>query len=154
MSLLTVKEHLKKYDKDKDIIELDKSSVTVALAAISLKTNPDNIAKTLAFSNNDSGCIIIVTSGESRIDNHKFKEHFGFKARMLSKEETLKFTSHEIGGVCPFGLNDVDKVYLDISLKKHNEVFPACGSTNSAIKLTISELEKISEYDEWIDVCK
>ena len=154
MSLLTVKEHLKKYSKDKDIIELDKSSATVALAAISLNTNPDNIAKTLAFSNNNSGCIIIVTSGESRIDNHKFKEYFGFKARMLSKEETLKFTSHEIGGVCPFGLNDVDKIYLDVSLKKHSAVFPACGSTNSAIKLTISELEKISEYDEWIDVCK
>lgn len=154
MSLDTVKEHLKKYNKDKDIIILDKSIATVLEAAQVLNTDSDNIAKTLAFSNNKNGCILIVVSGNSRIDNHKFKQYFGFKAKMLNYEETLYFTSHKIGGVCPFGLSNVENVYLDISLKNHDKVFPACGSSNSAIELSIKELETISGSSKWIDVCK
>lgn len=154
MSLDTVREHLKKFNRDKDIIIVDGSSRTVNDAAIALNTNPDNIAKTLALSNNEEGCIILVTSGESRLDNLKFRKVFGYKPRMLSYEDTYKFTSHQVGGVCPFGLTNVSEIYLDESLKKHDIVYPACGSGNSAIKLTISELEEMSGSKNWIDVCK
>ena len=106
------------------------------------------------MSNNNGGCIIVVVSGDSKLDNLKFKSEFGYKPHMLSYEDTYKFTSHKVGGVCPFGLTNVDDVYLDVSLKKHDKVYPACGTDNSAIELTIEELEKITNYKKWIDVCK
>lgn len=154
MSLDTVREHLKKFNKDKDIIIVEGSSKTVADAAEALNTSADNIAKTLALSDNNGGCIVLVVSGESRLDNLKFKKSFGFKPRMLSFEDTYKFTSHMVGGVCPFGLSNVSEIYLDETLRNHDIVYPACGSGNSAIKITIDELEKISGSKNWVDVCK
>lgn len=154
MSLKTVKNHLKKYEKDNDIIIVEGTSATVMDAANALNTSTDSIAKTLAVSNNNNGCIIVVLSGDSKLDNKKFRCEFGYKPHMLSYEDTYKFTSHQVGGVCPFGLNDVEGVFLDVSLKKHKFVYPACGSHNSAIKLTVEELETISNSKKWVDVCK
>lgn len=154
MSLETVKLHLKKYGRENDIIIVDGSSATVLEAAESLNTEPDKIAKTLAISDSNGGCVVVVVSGNSRLDNAKYRSVFGYKPRMLSFEDTYNFTSHKVGGVCPFGLPEGTEVYLDVSIKKHDYVFPACGTGNSAIRLTIEELEKISNYKKWVDVCK
>jgi len=153
MSLESVKKDLKKYNKDKDIIILEDTSATVELAALALNTSPSSIAKTLAFKT-ENGAMVIVMAGDARIDNAKFKQEFHYKAKMLSPDETYSYTSHKIGGVCPFGLNDGVEVYLDESLKSHDIIYPACGSSNSAIKLTIEELEEYSNYLKWVDVCK
>ena len=153
MSLESVKRDLKKYNKDKDIIILEDTSATVELAALALNTSPSSIAKTLAFKK-ENGAMVIVMAGDARIDNAKFKQEFHYKAKMLSPDETYSYTSHKIGGVCPFGLNDGVEVYLDESLKSHDIIYPACGSSNSAIKLTIEELEEYSNYLKWVDVCK
>ncbi len=153
MSLNSVKQYLKKYGVDKNIIELDSSSATVALAAEALGTTEGNIAKTLSFLVDD-GAIVIVVAGDAKIDNSKYKQYFHKKAKMIPFDDVLNITGHEVGGVCPFGLNDGVKVYLDKSLKNYNIVYPACGSKNSAIKVTISELEEYTDYPEWIDVCK
>jgi len=153
MSLESVKKDLKKYNKDKDIIILEDTSATVELAALALNTSPSSIAKTLAFKK-ENGAMVIVMAGDARIDNAKFKQEFHYKAKMLSPDETYSYTSHKIGGVCPFGLNDGVEVYLDESLKSHDIIYPACGSSNSAIKLTIEELEEYSNYLKWVDVCK
>ncbi len=152
MSLNNVKEFFKKYKMDKKIIELESSSATVKEAAISLNTTEDEIAKTLSFQIPEP--ILIVVSGESRIDNQKYKEEFKTKANMIKYDEVEELIGHAPGGVCPFAIKDNIKVYLDVSLKKHKYVYPACGSGNSAIKLSIEELEKYSNYVKWIDVCK
>ncbi len=155
MSIEKVREYLKKFGKETEIRELDESSATVALAAHALGTEPARIAKTLSFEpNQQDGCILVVCAGDMKIDNSKFKHFFGFKAKMLSAEEVSILTGHSVGGVCPFANPENTKVYLDVSMQRFETVFPACGSSNSAIELTCEELEKLSGSTEWIDVCK
>lgn len=153
MSLIKVKEYLKKYNYDDKIMEFDLSTATVEEASRELKCTPGEIAKSLSFIVNDD-VIVIVVKGDNKIDNHKFKETFHVKAKMIDRDSVEELTGHIPGGVCPFGLNDNVKVYLDVSLKNYEYVYPACGSTNSAIKLSIPELEKLSNCVEWIDVAK
>jgi prolyl-tRNA editing enzyme YbaK/EbsC (Cys-tRNA(Pro) deacylase) len=153
MSLIKVKEYLRKYNMAERIIELNESSATVEMAANALGCEPKEIAKTLGFIT-DEDVILIVAAGDARIDNQKFKECFNTKANMIPFEKVEELVGHEVGGVCPFGINENVKVYLDISLKRFNYVYPACGSTNSAIKLSLEELEECSNYLKWVDVCK
>ncbi len=154
MSIDLVRKYLSKFGKDGDIIELDQSSATVELAAKALGVIPARIAKTLSFKV-DNGCLLVVTAGDTRIDNKKFKEFFRTKAKMLTPNEVIDFTGHAIGGVCPFGLTTPDiKIYCDKSMQRFETVFPACGSSNSAIELTCEELFHISNCKEWVDVCK
>ena len=153
MSIIKVKEYFKKYNMDNRIIELNESSATVSEAAHALNCQECEIAKSLSFKVNDKP-IIIVVAGDAKIDNSKYKQEFNTKAKMLQYDEVDNLIGHSVGGVCPFAINDNVKVYLDESLKRFEYVYPACGSSNSAIKLTISELEKYSNYLKWIDVCK
>ncbi len=154
MSIEQVKEYLKEFEKENTIIELEQSSATVELAAQALGVGPERIAKTLSFKNG-SGALLVVTAGDARIDNKKFKTTFGIKAKMLSPDEVINFTGHKIGGVCPFGITSPDvKIFLDTSLKRFESVYPACGSANSAIELSCIELEKISKAEAWVDVCQ
>lgn len=153
MSIESVKNYLKKWNLDNKILEFDDSSATVELAAKALNCDPSRIAKTLSFKL-DEKCILIVVAGDKKIDNPKFKQKFKAKAKMLSKDEVQTLIGHSVGGVCPFAINEGIEVYLDISLKRFETVFPACGSSNSAIELTIDELQKYSNSKEWIDVCK
>ena len=154
MSLERVKKYLKSYRLDDKIIELNQSSATVELAAKALGVIPARIAKSLTFKSEDN-CIMVITAGDTKIDNRKFKDFFKIKAKMLTPQEVIEFTNHEIGGVCPFGINyDRVKVYCDISMKRFETVYPACGSGNSAIELTCDKLFEISKSLEWIDVCK
>lgn len=153
MAIEKVKEYFKQYNIDQRIIELSTSSATVKEAAESLNTEECRIAKTLSFLVEDKP-ILIVTSGDSKIDNQKYKSIFHTKAKMIPAEDVNVLIGHNIGGVCPFAINGNVTVYLDESLKRFETIFPACGSSNSAIELTINELEKYSNYDSWIDVCK
>jgi prolyl-tRNA editing enzyme YbaK/EbsC (Cys-tRNA(Pro) deacylase) len=153
MSIDKVREYFKQWNKEDMILEFDVSSATVELAAQALHCEPQRIAKTLAFKV-DYTCVLIVAAGDAKIDNAKFKRLFNKKAKMLAPQEVIEFVGHAIGGVCPFGVNEEVRVYLDISIKRFNTVFPACGSSNSAIELTPNELEKYSKSIEWIDVCK
>lgn len=157
MSIESVKNYMKKFGKENDIIEYETSSATVELAAKTVGVIPAKIAKTLSFKgkNNDEA-IIIVTSGDTKIDNKKFRHEFSCKAKMLSSEEAKEFTGHEIGGICPFAIeNENVKVYLDASLKRFDKVYPAAGISNSAIKLDNDELEKLSSnFIKWVDICK
>ena len=156
MSIEVVKEFFKQYNKENEIIEHEVSSATVELAADALNVKPARIAKTLSFKNKEGdNAILIVAAGDAKIDNKKFKQVFGYKSKMLTPEEVLEYVGHAIGGVCPFALKRDDvSVYLDISMKRFDTVFPACGSSNSSIELTCDELEKFSNANEWIDVCK
>ena len=133
--------------------EFTVSSATVELAAQALGVEGARIAKTLSFKTAD-GCMLILAAGDARIDNHKFKDKFHIKAKMLAPDEVLTLVGHPVGGVCPFGINDGIDVYLDESLKRFETVFPAVGSGNSAIELNLDELYKYSNAIEWIDVCK
>lgn len=133
--------------------EFDVSSATVELAAVAVGTEPARIAKSLTFMVDDAP-VMILCAGDVKISNSKYKGFFHTKARMLTREEVSALIGHEVGGVCPFGINDGVKVYLDESLKRFDIVYPACGSGNSAVKLSIPELEKTSGYIEWIDVCQ
>lgn len=153
MSVENVKEYLKEFNKDNDVIELHESIATVELAAKALDVSEGEIAKTLAFDKNGE-CILVVASGDSKIDNAKYKKTFGVKAKMLSAEETLLKTNHPVGGVCPFANPKNTKIYLDESLKKYQFIYPACGSTSTAIRLSLNELEAITKADNWVDVCK
>lgn len=153
MAIEAVKAYFRKYDMENRILEFDVSSATVDLAAAALNCEPRRIAKTLSFLV-DGRAILIVAAGDARIDNKKYKARFGAKAKMLSPDEAETLVGHAIGGVCPFGIRDGVTVYLDVSLKRFDTVFPACGSSNSAIELSIPELEKFSGYSEWVDVCK
>ncbi|WP_288561863.1 YbaK/EbsC family protein [uncultured Victivallis sp.] len=155
MSVTTVKEYLKQWNKDAAVREFEVSSATVELAAQALGVEPARIAKTLSFSDDGDGCILIVAAGDAKIDNAKFKAFFHRKARMLSPDEVIARTGHAIGGVCPFAItNPAVRIWLDESLKRFTTVFPACGSSNSAIELTCAELEICSRALGWIDVCK
>ncbi len=154
MSVEKVREHLSRYGKSEEIIILDKSSATVELAAKALGVEEGRIAKTLTFAS-ENGVIMLVTAGDVKIDNKKFKTVFSIKAKMLSPEEVINSTGHAVGGVCPFGIeNDNVKIYLDESLRRFKTVYPACGSGNSAIELRVEELEKISGAISYVDVCK
>jgi prolyl-tRNA editing enzyme YbaK/EbsC (Cys-tRNA(Pro) deacylase) len=153
MAIDRVREHLKAWNKDTDIIEFDVSSATVELAANALDVEPARIAKTISLKDTESA-LLVVAAGDAKIDNGKFKAEFGIKPRMLSPDEVLEYTGHAVGGVCPFGLKNELPVYLDISLKRFETVYPACGSSNSAIKLTCEELEEYSGNRKWVDVCK
>lgn len=153
MSLEIAKKHLKSFGVADRIQEFEVSSATVELAARALNCEPARIAKTLSFKIEDD-IILIVAAGDVRIDNSKYKAVFGAKARMLPFEEVEQCVGHAAGGVCPFGVNEGVKIYLDNSLKRFKTVFPACGSANSAIELTIEELEKFSNFSKWVDVCK
>ena len=135
------------------ILQLDASSATVALAAEALHCEPCRIAKTLSFAVHDDA-VLIIAAGDARIDNAKYKARFGVKAKMLSPEEAAQRIGHAVGGVCPFAVNDGVIVYLDQSLQRFDTVFPACGSSNSAIELTLAELEQYSNSAGWVDVCK
>lgn len=151
MSLVKVQEYFKKFNIEDKIIIFNESSATVSLAARALHTKEERIAKSLSFKLNNE-VILIVLAGDAKISNSKYRNYFHEKAHMLSFDEVYEKTGHEVGGVCPFALNEGVKVYLDISLKRFKTVFPACGSHNSAIELTIDELEKYSNYVEWIDI--
>lgn len=153
MSIEKVRDYFKEYGIEDKILEFPVSSATVELAAKALNTEGCRIAKTLSFSVNDAP-ILIVTAGDAKIDNKKYKTYFGAKAKMLSFDEVEEKIGHAVGGVCPFAINDGVRVYLDESIKRFPTVFPACGSSNSAIELTPDELEKHSKFIEWIDVCK
>ena len=153
MSIEKARAYLKLFGRDSDIIETEASSATVELAAAALGVESARIAKTLSFMTKD-GVILIVTAGDRKIDNHKYKEIFGCKAKMLSAEETLQYTGHAVGGVCPFGVPENVRVYTDVSLQRFQTVFPACGSGNSAIELTCDDLFRLSNSQAWIDICK
>ena len=153
MSLKNAKEYLKKFGLDNKVKEFDTSSATVKEAALALNCNEAEIAKTLSFLVGGKP-ILIVTAGNRKIDNAKYKAIFQEKAKMLKADEVEPLIGHKVGGVCPFGINNGVDVYLDISLKDFDIIYPACGSSNSAVKLTIKELEDASNYKEWIDVCK
>ncbi len=153
MAIEKVREYFRGYNMESRITEFDVSSATVALAAKALGCEPCRIAKTLSFMV-DERPVLIVTAGDVKIDNRKFKDRFKVKAKMLSPVEAEELIGHAVGGVCPFAVKDGVVVFLDESLKRFETVFPACGSSNSAIELTIGELEKYSGFEEWVDVCK
>ena len=153
MEIERVKTYFKQYGMDEKIREFYVSSATVELAAAALSCEPARIAKTLSFMVNGHA-ILIVAAGDMKIDNHKYKGQFGTKAKMLTPEEAETLVGHAVGGVCPFAVNEGVEVYLDASLKRFETVFPACGSSNSAIELTIPELEKYAVPVQWVDVCK
>ena len=153
MSIENVREYFRKFNMEDKIIELKESSATVELAARALNCEPARIAKTLSFHLEDCP-ILILTAGDVKIANKKYKEKFGTKARMLSFNEAETLIGHSVGGVCPFGIKEGVKVYLDNSLKRFQTVFPAAGSSNSAIEMNLDELEKYSNSIEWIDVTR
>lgn len=153
MAIEKVKAYFREHGMEERIQEFDESSATVELAAKALHCESQRIAKTLSFML-ENEAVLIVAAGDAKIDNPKYKEKFGTKAKMLSLDEVETLVGHAVGGVCPFVVNEGVKVYLDVSLKRFETVFPACGSSNSAIELTIPELEKYSGYVEWVDVCK
>ena len=153
MSVEKVKKYFQGTEMEGRVIELAESSATVDLAAQALGTEPDRIAKTLSFLIDDQP-IVIVASGETRVDNKKFKQHFHKKAKMIPFETVEAWTGFAPGGVCPFALKEGARVYLDQSLKKYDTVFPAAGSGNSAIEMTMDQLERFSGYQEWVDVAK
>ena len=153
MGIEKVKQYFMQWDIADKIIELNASSATVELAAQAIGCEPNRIAKTLAFMVHEKA-ILIVAAGDAKIDNPKYKAQFSTKAKMLTADEVIELIGHAVGGVCPFGINDGVTVYLDESLKRFEIVFPACGSSNITIELTIEELEKYSNYSSWIAVCK
>ena len=155
MAIEKVRKYFEKYGIEDRILEFDVSSATVELAAKAVGVEGARICKTLSFKDGDDGCILIQTAGDTKIDNRKFKDTFGQKAKMLTAEEVVEFTGHAIGGVCAFAIaNPKVRVYCDESLRRFETVFPACGSSNSAIEFTCDELYKYSQALEWIDVCK
>lgn len=153
MSIERVRSYFKDYGMEDRVLEFNISSATVELAAKALGCEECRIAKSMSFKIGENA-IIIVTAGDVKIDNAKYKAKFGTKAKMLQFDEVEPLTGHKVGGVCPFAVNEGVTVYLDESLKRFNTVFPACGSSNSAIELTIPELERYSGYIDWVDVCK
>lgn len=152
MSIEAVKAYFRPLGREQDIQEFPVSSATVELAAQALSTQPARIAKTLSFQDGES-CLLVVAAGDTKIDNQKFKAFFGFKAKMLTPDQALAMTGHAVGGVCPFALPEGVRVVLDESMRRFSTVFPACGSSNSAIELTCEELEQYSG-GTWADVCK
>ena len=155
MAIEKVREFFRDLGMEERIQEFDVSSATVELAAQAVGVEGARICKTLSFKDGEDGCILIQTAGDTKIDNRKFKDTFGQKAKMLTAEEVVEFTGHAIGGVCAFAIeNPRVRVFCDESMKQFETVFPACGSSNSAIELTCDEIFRISEAEKWIDVCK
>lgn len=153
MSIQLVRSYFSSFGIHDRILEFPVSSATVELAAQALNCTPARIAKTLSFMVDDAP-VLIVTAGDAKIDNSKFKSFFHTKAKMLTAEQAEALVGHAVGGVCPFATKEGVLVYLDESLKRFNTVFPACGSSNSAIELTIPEMELYSGFVQWLDVCK
>lgn len=155
MSVEIVRNYFKENNIDKDILEFPVSSATVELAAQAVGVEPARIAKTMSFYTKDKeAAILVVTAGDTKVDNSKFKHCFGMKAKMLTAEDVERLIGHAIGGVCPFGNPTPVTVYLDISMQRFESVFPAAGSGNSAVEMTCEDLEKYSGAKEWVDVCK
>ena len=153
MAIEKVRAFFKEYGMDGQIMVFEESSATVEMAAHALKCAPQRIAKTLSFLVGER-YVLVVTAGDARIDNAKFKAKLGCKAKMPSADEVLAKIGHAIGGVCPFAIPVGIPVYCDVSLQRFDTVFPACGSGNSAIELTIPQLELYARCTEWVDVCK
>lgn len=155
MAIDKVKEYFRQFGKEQDVQEFPVSSATVELAAAALGVEGARIAKSMSFYDREEGsCLLVVTAGDQKVDNSKFKHFFGMKAKMLKGEDVERLTGHAPGGVCPFCNPEGTRVYLDESMKRFETVFPACGSSNSAIKLTCQELERYSHALGWVDVCK
>ncbi len=152
MSIDIARKHLEKFGMEGEILEFEVSSATVELAAKAIGTDPSRIAKSLTYQLEDTG-LMIVAAGDVRVQNKLFKEAFGMKARMLSAEDVLEKTNHEIGGVCPFGVPEALPIYLDESLRQYDYVYPACGSSNSCVKMTPDELYRIAGAVGWVSVC-
>lgn len=153
MAIEVVRDYFKQFGIEDKILEYEESSATVELAAQALNVEEARIAKTLSFKKEDS-CILVVAAGDTKIDNSKFKTTFGVKAKMLTPDEVTEKVGHAVGGVCPFGIPEDVIVYLDESLKRFETVFPACGSSNSAIELSCEELFTYANGEDWVDVCK
>lgn len=153
MSLERARQWLARYGLEERIQEFEVSSATVELAAQALGCRPSHIAKTLSFAMGE-GCILVVAAGDARVDNAKFKACFGVKAKMLPGEQVEPLVGHGVGGVCPFGVNEGVRVYLDESLRRFETVYPAAGTASSAVRLALDELEKASGSLGWVDVCK
>ena len=154
MSIEKVREYFRPFGMEERVLEFEVSSATVELAAVAVGCEPRRIAKTLSFMVGETP-ILIVTAGDGKIDNPKYKAQFSTKAKMLTPDQAVELVGHAVGGVCPFAIKDGVEVYLDVSMKRFETVFPACGSSNSAIELTMEELEKYSRnFVAWVDVCK
>ena len=153
MAIDKVRDYFRQFNMEDRILEFEESSATVELAAHAVGCEPAHIAKTMSFKCED-GCILIVTAGDTKIDNGKFKAQFHMKAKMLSPDEVIELVGHAIGGVCPFAVGDKVRVYTDISLQRFEVVYPAAGSSNSAVRLSCDELYKYSNSLGWIDVCR
>ena len=153
MAIEKVREYFRGFGMEDRVLEMEHSSATVELAAEAVGVEPARIAKTLSFKKEEHA-LLVVTAGDAKIDNRKFKDTFGLKAKMLTPDEVVELVGHAIGGVCPFAVPDSVEVYLDDSMKRFDTVYPACGSSNSAIGLTLPELEKYSNSLKWVDVCK
>jgi len=154
MSIDKVKEYLKQWNRDRDVIELTVSTATVTLAAEALNVIPARIAKSITLRDNQGGGMLVVASGDIRVDNKKFKQQFGFNPKMLTADEALIATGFAVGGICPFALPGTLPVYLDDSLRRFDTVFPACGSSNSMIEVTITDLNEYSRSWGWVDIGK
>ena len=153
MAIAEVRAYFRQFGMEDRVLELEESSATVELAAQALGCEPGKIAKSLSFLVQEKP-ILILTAGDEKIDNKKYKARFGTKARMLTPEEALTLIGHPVGGVCPFAVREGVTVYLDVSLRRFETVFPACGSGSSAIELNMEELERYSNSVDWVDVCK
>ena len=153
MSFDKAKEYLKNYKLDKKVLVFKESSASVSDAAKAIGCEEREICKTLSFLVGEEAILVLV-AGDSKIDNRKYKDCFNVRAKMIPFDDVEKYIGHAPGGVCPFGINEGVKVYLDVSLKQMEVVYPACGNGNSAVKLTIKELEKCSNFEKWVDVCK
>ncbi len=153
MSIEKVREYFRSFGMEEKIQEFPVSSATVELAAQALGCEPCRIVKTLSFDVNGTP-ILVAAAGDAKVDNAKYKARFGVKAKMLKHEDAPARIGHAVGGVCPFAVNEGVGVYLDVSMKRFPLVYPAAGSSNSAAGLTITELETLSKFDAWVDVCK
>ena len=153
MSVERARKYLAKFGLEDRIITFRTSSATVELAAQAAGTEPCRIAKSMSFQSKE-GPVLIITAGDTKIDNAKFKHYFSVKPKMLPFEDVEPLIGHAVGGVCPFGVNPGVRVYLDISMKRFETVFPAAGEENNAIELTPEELEKYTENEGWVDLCK
>ena len=153
MAIEKVREYFKNFGIEERILEFEVSSATVELAALAVGCEGKRIAKTLSFLVDDKA-ILVVCAGDAKVDNPKYKAEFHTKAKMLSYEQVEELIGHAVGGVCPFAINDGVRVFLDESLRRFVSVYPACGSSNSAIELTLEELEKYSGSEKWVDICK
>ena len=154
MSIEAVKAYFEQFGMSGQILEFDVSSATVELAAQALNTQPGRIAKTLSFLTKEEECFLVVLAGDKKIDNHKFKATFGLKAKMPTPEQVAEKIGHQVGGVCPFAVPEGTKVYLDKSLQEHETLFPACGSSNSAIELSCEDLYRYANAADWVDIGK